>query len=87
MSGFVLHQVECCFTSSGASDFKIFFTKKWFQIHSIEEAFSKIKHWLRLYQDYYLATEGNGILYNMWEILNIITPSNAARYFFHAGYF
>lgn len=56
-------------------------------LNPIEEAFSKIKHWLRRHQEYYSATEGDGILYDMWEVLDIITQSDAAGYFFHAGYF
>jgi transposase len=56
-------------------------------LNPIEEAFSKIKHWLRRHNSYYLATEGDGVLYDMWEVLDIITPSDAEGYFYHAGYF
>jgi transposase len=56
-------------------------------LNPIEEAFSKIKHWLRRYQDYYGATKGDGILYDMFEVTEIITPSDAEGYFIHAGYF
>jgi hypothetical protein len=49
--------------------------------------FSKIKHWLRRYQDYYGTAQGGGIFYDMWEVLEIITPCDAEGYFFHAGYF
>ena len=53
----------------------------------IEEAFSKIKHYLQHHHDYYLATEGSGIFYDMWEVLEIITPADVEGYFFYAGYF
>lgn len=33
--GYVLHQVELCFTSSGVSHFGFFEQKKWFWMHSI----------------------------------------------------
>jgi transposase len=56
-------------------------------LNPIEEAFSKIKHWIRRHSHYYQATEGDGILYDMWELLDIITPDDAEGYFFHAGYF
>jgi hypothetical protein len=56
-------------------------------LNPIEEAFSKIKHWLRRHQDYYLATTGDGIMFDMYEVLEIITPDDAHGYFIHAGYF
>jgi transposase len=37
-------------------------------LNSIEEAFSKIKHFLRRHQNYYGATTGDGILFDMLEI-------------------
>jgi hypothetical protein len=56
-------------------------------LNPIEEAFSKIKHWLRHYEGYYGATHGDGILYDMLEVLEIITPEDAEGYFIQAGYF
>jgi transposase len=56
-------------------------------LNPIEEAFSKIKHFIRRHQDYYSATQGDGILYNMLEVLDIIMPEDAEGYFAHAGYF
>jgi len=56
-------------------------------LNPIEEAFSKIKHYLRRHHDYYLATTGDGILYDMYEIMDIITPEDAEGYYMHAGYF
>jgi len=56
-------------------------------LNPIEEAFSKIKHFIHCHQQYYSAAEGNAIFFDMWEVLEIITPLDAAGYFFHAGYF
>jgi transposase len=56
-------------------------------LNPIEESFSKIKHFLRRHHDYYAATTGDGILYDMLEILDIITCEDAEGYFAHAGYF
>jgi len=56
-------------------------------LNPIKEAFSKVKHWLRRHNDYYQATEGDGVLYDMWEVLDIITPDDTEGYFFYAGYF
>jgi transposase len=56
-------------------------------LNPIEESFSKIKHFLRRHNEYYSATEGgDGILFDMLEVLEIITPDDAASYFAHAGY-
>ena len=52
----------------------------------IKEAFSKLKHFLRRHQDYYLATTNDGILFDMYEIFEIITSEDAAGYFMNAGY-
>jgi hypothetical protein len=56
-------------------------------LNPIEEAFSKIKHWLRCHQDYYCMTMEDGILFDMFEVMDIITPEDAEGYFIHAGYF
>ena len=56
-------------------------------LNPIEEAFSKIKHFLRRHQDYYLASIGDGMLYDIFEITEIITPDDAAGYFGQSGYF
>jgi transposase len=56
-------------------------------LNPIEEAFSKIKYWLRRHGDYYNATVDDGILFDMLEVLDIITPEDAEGYFIHAGYF
>ncbi|TFY52053.1 hypothetical protein EVG20_g10726 [Dentipellis fragilis] len=56
-------------------------------LNPIEEAFSKLKHFLRRHQDYYSATQDEEILYNMLELIEIITPEDADGYYIHAGYF
>jgi len=56
-------------------------------LNPIEEPFSKIKHGLQRHQDYYCATTDDGILFDMYEVLEIITPEDAEGYFVHAGYF
>ena len=56
-------------------------------LNPIEEAFLKIKHWIRRHSFYYGSAEGNEIFYDMWEVLDIITATDAEGYFFHAGYF
>lgn len=56
-------------------------------LNPIEEAFSKIKHWLRRHYEYYKSTEGDGIIWDMLEATEIITPDDAHGYFFHSGFF
>lgn len=56
-------------------------------LNPIEEVFSKIKHFLRRHQDYYGERTGNCILFDMYEVLDVITSDDAEAYFAHAGYF
>jgi hypothetical protein len=56
-------------------------------LNLIEEAFSKMKHFLCHHNDYYCKTTGDGILFDMYEIVDIITSEVAAGYFIHSGYF
>jgi hypothetical protein len=59
-------------------------------LNPIEEAFSKIKSFIHRNQDYYYTKDGedgHGILYDMFEVLDIITSEDAASYIVHAGYF
>ncbi|KIK91287.1 hypothetical protein PAXRUDRAFT_149831, partial [Paxillus rubicundulus Ve08.2h10] len=51
-------------------------------LHPIEEAFSKIKHWL-----YCCAMEEDGIIFDMLKVLDIVTVDDTDGYFIHAGYF
>lgn len=54
-------------------------------LNPIEEAFSKIKAWIRRHSD--LFSTGYGILLDMREAMDIITAEDAEGYFLHAGYF
>jgi transposase len=56
-------------------------------LNPIEECFSKIKYFLRRHRDYYSETTGDGILFDMYEVMDIITANDAAEYFMHGGYF
>ena len=56
-------------------------------LNSIKEEFLKIKHWVRRHEKYYSTAEGKGIIYDMLEVLDIVTPSDACGYFIYAGYF
>lgn len=59
-------------------------------LNPIEEAFSKIKAWIRRNNDLFsYAPDGNAhaLIYDMMEAMNVITESDAIGYFIHAGYF
>lgn len=56
-------------------------------LNPIEEAFSKIKAWIRRNNDIFSAAANDDLMYDMQEALNIITESDAIGYFIHAGYF
>ena len=57
-------------------------------LNPIEEAFSKIKHFIRRNQDYFTDAEGgDGIFADMLDVLDIVEPEDAEGYFIHAGYF
>ena len=51
----------------------------------IEEAFLKIKSFIHRNKDI-LAT-GDGIVFDMYTAMSIVTPSDAAGYLIHSGYF
>jgi len=56
----------------------------------IEEAFSKIKAWIRRNNDIFTYgpdDEPHALIYDMLEAMDIITESDAIGYFIHAGYF
>jgi hypothetical protein len=53
----------------------------------IEEAFSKIKAYIHHHCDYYRSTMGYSIIFEMYEIVEIITPLDALGYYEHAGCF
>ena len=56
-------------------------------LNPIEEAFSQIKYFIRRHKDYYSRTQDDGILYDMYEVLDIVTAEDASRFIAHAGYF
>ena len=56
-------------------------------LNPIEEAFSKIKAFICHHRDYYGSTTSDGIMFDMYEIVDIITPDDEAGYFIHTGYF
>lgn len=55
-------------------------------LNPIEEAFSKIKAFIRWHGDV-LLHEGDGLLFDLMEIMDIITEEDAIGYIMHAGYF
>src|ERR1700678_409813 len=54
-------------------------------LNPIEEAFSKIKAFIRRNRDVFQAVEDNGILYDMHKAVDVITKEDAMGYFIHAG--
>jgi hypothetical protein len=56
-------------------------------LNPIEEAFSKIKAFIHHNNDLFQAVEDDGILYDMHEVMDVITVHNASGYFIHVGYF
>jgi len=57
-------------------------------LNPIEEAFSQIKHFIRRHKDYYNRHQGgDGILYDMYEVLDIVTADDARGFIANAGYF
>jgi hypothetical protein len=56
-------------------------------LNPIEEAFSKIKAFIRRNCDVFLASPQAGIMYDMLEAMSIITGEDAEGYFIHAGYY
>jgi hypothetical protein len=56
-------------------------------LQPIEEAFSKVKHFIRRNCDVFgYVTTDFRLIYDMQEVFDIITPSDALGYFMHAGY-
>ncbi|KAG2754234.1 hypothetical protein P692DRAFT_20721368, partial [Suillus brevipes Sb2] len=54
-------------------------------LNPIEEAFSKIKAFIRRHEDYFVGSDS--IIFDAYEAMTIITESDAISYFIHAGYF
>jgi hypothetical protein len=55
-------------------------------LNPIEEAFSKIKAFLRRHQ-LDLSSEGNSMIFELMEVMKVVTGDDAIGYFLHAGYF
>jgi len=52
----------------------------------IEEAFSKIKAFIRR-NALLMSHEGDGMIFELMEIMQVVTDDDAIGYFLHAGYF
>ena len=55
-------------------------------LNPIEEAFSKVKAFIRRHQALFVTT-GHGMLFDLMQTMEVITASDAMGYFIHAGYF
>lgn len=55
-------------------------------LNPIEEAFSKLKAFIRRHGNL-LTHEGDGMLFDLMECMEVVTPLDAVGYFIHAGYF
>lgn len=53
-------------------------------LNPIEEAFSKVKSFIRANRELFTPT---GLIFDMVVAMEVITSEEAAGYFFHAGYF
>jgi transposase len=55
-------------------------------LNPIEEAFLKIKAFIRRHASL-LVSEGDGMLFDLMECMEVVTASDAVGYFIHGGYF
>jgi len=55
-------------------------------LNPIEEAFSKIKSFMHQHRAL-LVQEGNGMIFDLMQIMEVITTEDAVGYIIHAGYF
>ena len=55
-------------------------------LNPIEEAFSKIKAFIRRHSDLFLAEIGPGMMFDLREAADVITSDDALGYVIHAGY-
>jgi hypothetical protein len=55
-------------------------------LNPIEEAFSKIKAFLHHHR-LYLTREGDGMIFELMEVMKVVTGDDAMGYFMHGGYF
>jgi len=55
-------------------------------LNPIEEAFLKIKAFL-CHHHLLLTREGDGMIFELMEVMKVITSDDALGYFVHGGYF
>jgi hypothetical protein len=55
-------------------------------LNPIEEAFSKVKAFIRRHRSL-LAKEGDGMVFDLMQTMEVVTSSDVIGYFLHAGYF
>jgi len=55
-------------------------------LNPIEEAFSKIKAFIRRHAQL-MSHQGDGMIFELMEIMNVVSDKDAIGYFLHAGYF
>jgi transposase len=55
-------------------------------LNPIEEAFSKVKAFIRRHARL-MSHQGDGMIFELMEIMNIVSDEDAIGYFLHAGYF
>jgi hypothetical protein len=55
-------------------------------LNPIEEVFSKIKGFIRRHQAV-LGHEGDGLIFDLMQCMEVVTASDAIGYFLHTGYF
>lgn len=55
-------------------------------LNPIEEAFSKIKAFIRRHGAV-LVHKGDGMIFDLMQIMEVVTGDDAVGYFIHAGYF
>jgi transposase len=55
-------------------------------LNPIEEAFSKVKAFIHRHRAI-LVHEGDGMLFDLMQIMEVVNAEDATGYFIHAGYF
>jgi hypothetical protein len=56
-------------------------------LNPIEEAFSKVKGFIRRNNDVFLSGSAEDIMFDMYEALEVVSDVDAMGYFIHAGYY
>ena len=55
-------------------------------LNPIEEAFSKVKAFIRRHRAI-LVHKGNGLIFDLMQCMEVVTALDVVGYFLHAGYF